>query len=127
MLAMAASVAGVVIGVSLWFPRTGPFRPRYWLQRRRIQGPQRSLAVVLTTAPLFRTRAEKYDAVIDCPPRAAPSSCGCCPSTPLQPPVTRRPCHGIKDDDTSERSVAIANLSRARKTGFVTYTRTARS
>jgi len=118
---------GRVIGVSLWFPRTGPiFRPRYWLQP-----PAHSRTPAVTRCrfwhrPLFRTRAEKYDASSKLPATRGASSAGVAFDSrcnrPLPGALSR-----IKDDDTSERSVAIANLQPSAETASLTYTRTARS
>jgi hypothetical protein len=120
MLAMAASVAAVVIGVSLWFPRTGPISvPVLASAAGAFKDPSGHSLSVLATAPLFRTRAEKYDAVIELPATRGAIKLRVLPSTPAATARYQAALSRIKDDDTSERSVAVANLQPSAEDGFV--------
>jgi hypothetical protein len=120
-LAMAASVAAVVIGVSVWFPRPGTTTsPVLASAATAFKDRSGHSLSVLATAPLFRTRAERYDAVIELPatrgaiklrvlPSSAPGD-----SAQYQASLAR-----IKDDDTSERIVAVEDLKPSAEDGFV--------
>jgi hypothetical protein len=120
MLAMAASVAAVVIGVSLWFPRTGPMSvPVLASTASAFKDPSGHSLSVLTTAPLFRTRAEKYDAVIELPAARGAIKLRVLPSTPAESARYQASLSRIKDDDTSERVVAIDDLKPSADDGFV--------
>jgi hypothetical protein len=120
MLAMAASVAAVVIGVSLWFPRTGPMSvPVLASAASAFKDRSGHSLSVLATAPLFRTRAEKYDAVIELPATRGAIKLRVLPSTPAQSARYQASLSRIKDDDTSERIVAIEDLKPGAEDGFV--------
>jgi hypothetical protein len=120
MLAMAASVAAVVIGVSLWFPRTGPMSvPVLASAASAFKDPSGHSLSVLATAPLFRTRAEKYDAVIELPATRGAIKLRVLPSTPAASARYQASLSRIKDDDTSERIVAIEDLKPSAEDGFV--------
>jgi hypothetical protein len=120
MLAMAASVAVVVIGVSLWFPRTGPMSvPVLASAASAFKDPSGHSLSVLATAPLFRTRAEKYDAVIELPATRGAIKLRVLPSTPAESARYQASLSRIKDDDTSERVVAIEDLKPSADDGFV--------
>jgi hypothetical protein len=120
MLAMAASVAAVVIGVSLWFPRTGPMSvPVLASAASAFKDRSGHSLSVLATAPLFRTRAEKYDAVIELPATRGAIKLRVLPSTPAQSARYQASLARIKDDDTSERIVAIEDLKPSAEDGFV--------
>lgn len=120
MLAMAASVAAVVIGVSLWFPRTGPLSvPVLASTASAFKDPSGHSLSVLTTAPLFRTRAEKYDAVIELPATRGAIKLRVLPSSPTESARYQASLSRIKDDDTSERIVAIEDLKPSADDGFV--------
>ena len=120
MLAMAASVAAVVIGVSLWFPRTGPMSvPVLASAASAFKDRSGHSLSVLATAPLFRTRAEKYDAVIELPTTRGAIKLRVLPSTPAQSARYQASLSRIKDDDTSERIVAIEDLKPSTEDGFV--------
>jgi hypothetical protein len=120
MLATAASVAAVVIGVSLWFPRTGPMSvPVLASAASAFKDRSGHSLSVLATAPLFRTRAEKYDAVIELPATRGAIKLRVLPSTPAQSARYQASLSRIKDDDTSERIVAIEDLKPGAEDGFV--------
>jgi hypothetical protein len=120
-LAMAAGIAAVVIGVSLWFPRSATTgSPILASAASAFKDRSGHSLSVLATAPLFRTRAERYDAVIELPatrgaiklrvlPSSAPSD-----SAHYQASLAR-----IRDDDSSERIVAIDDLKSSKDDGFV--------
>jgi hypothetical protein len=120
MLAMAASIVAVVIGVSLWFPRTGPLSaPVLASAASAFKDRNGHSLSVLATAPLFRTRAEKYDAVIELPPARGAIELRVLPSTPAQAARYQASLSRIKDDDSSEGSVALENLRPSAEDGFV--------
>jgi hypothetical protein len=120
MLAMAASIAAVVIGVSLWFPRTGPISvPMLASAAGAFKDPSGHSLSVLATAPLFRTRAEKYDAVIELPAARGAIRLRVLPSTAAVASRYQAALSRIKDDDTAERGVAVANLQPSADDGFV--------
>jgi hypothetical protein len=121
MLAMAASIAAVVIGVGLWFPRSGTTTsPILAAAASAFKDRSGHSLSVLATTPLFRTRAERYDAVIELPVtrgaiklRVLPSAAQA-DSTQYQASLAR-----IRDDDSSERIVAIDDLKPSKEDGFV--------
>jgi hypothetical protein len=120
MLAMAASIAAAVIGVSLWFPRTGPVSASVLASAAGAFKDNRGHSLsVLATAPLFRTRAEKYDAVIELPAARGAIRLRVLPSSPAATARYQAALSRIKDDDTAERGVAIANLQPSAEDGFV--------
>ena len=120
MLAMAASVVAVVIGVGLWFPRTGPLSaPVLASAASAFKDRSGHSLSVLATAPLYRTRAEKYDAVIELPAARGAIELRVLPSTPAQAARYQASLSRIKDDDSSERIVAIENLQPSAEDGFV--------
>jgi hypothetical protein len=120
MLAMAASVAAVVIGASLWFPRTGPMSvPVLASAASAFKDPSGHSLSVLATAPLFRTRAEKYDAVIELPATRGAIKLRVLPSAPAESARYQASLSRIKDDDTTERIVAIEGLKPGADDGFV--------
>jgi hypothetical protein len=110
----------VVIGVSLWFPRTGPMSvPVLASAASAFKDRSGHSLSVLATAPLFRTRAEKYDAVIELPATRGAIKLRVLPSTPAQSARYQASLSRIKDDDTSERIVAIEDLKPGAEDGFV--------
>ena len=119
-IAMAASIAAVVIGVSLWMPRTGPLSAPVLASTASVFKDRsgHSLAVV-ATAPLFRTRAEKYDAVIELPSARGAIELRVLPSTPAEAAHYQAALSRIKDDDSSERIMAIEDLRPSTEDGFV--------
>jgi hypothetical protein len=120
-LALAATLAALVLGLSIWFPRSRTSSSMPILASAASAFTDRSghaLSVVSTT-PLFRTRADRYDAVIDLPAtrgairlRVLPSARG--DSTHYQAALAR-----IKDDDSSEPAISIGNLQPSADDGFV--------
>jgi hypothetical protein len=120
MLAMAASIAAVVIGVSLWFPRTGPLSaPVLASAASAFKDRSGHSLSVVATAPLFRTRAEKYDAVIELPAARGAIELRVLPSTPARAASYQAALSRIKDDDSAERIVTIENLQPSAEDGFV--------
>jgi hypothetical protein len=122
LLAIAASVGAVVIGVSLWFPRLHPGGASMPVLASAATAftdrGGHSLSVISTT-PLFRTRAERYDAVIDLPATRGAIKLRVLPSTPTDTARYQAALARIKDDDSSEASVAVGNLQPSAEDGFV--------
>lgn len=120
MLAMAASVVAVVIGVSLWFPRSnGSSAPLLASAASAFRDRSGHSLTVLATAPLFRTRAERYDAVIDLPPTRGAIKLRVLPSAPAEAAHYQAALARIRDDDSSESSVVIGDLKPSAEDGFV--------
>src|SRR5207248_2541943 len=74
---------------------------------------------VLATAPLFRTRAETYDAVIDLPAARGAIKLRVLPSAPAAAARYQASLARIREDDSSERIVAIDDLKPSTDDGFV--------
>jgi hypothetical protein len=120
MLAMAASIAAVVIGVGLWLPRTGPLSaPVLATTAGAFKDRSGHSLSVVATAPLFRTRAEKYDAVIELPSARGAIELRVLPSTPAEGAHYQASLARIKDDDSSERIMSIEDLKPSAEDGFV--------
>jgi hypothetical protein len=120
MLALAASIAAVVIGISLWFPRSGsPTAPVLASAASAFKDRSGRSLSVLATAPLFRTRAEKYDAVIALPETRGAIKLRVLPSTPLDSARYQATLSRIKDDDSYERIMAIGDLKPSADDGFI--------
>src|SRR5262249_105581 len=120
LLAMAAGIAAAAIGVSLWFPRTGAISAPVLASTAGVFKDTRGHSLsVLATAPLFRTRAEKYDAVIELPTTRGAIKLRVLPSIPAATAHYQAALARIKDDDTAERGVTIANLQPSADDGFV--------
>ena len=119
-LAMAASLAAIAIGIGLWFPRSGthsaPVLASAATAFRDHNGHSLS---VLTTAPLFRTRAERYDAVIELPGTRGAIKLRVLPSNPADSARYEASLARIRDDDSSERIIAIDDLHPSAEDGFV--------
>ena len=119
MLAMAASVAAVVIGVSLWFPHSNTSSPVLASAASAFRDRSGHSLSVLATAPLFRTRAERYDAVIELPASRGAIKLRVLPSAPAESGRYQASLARIRDDDSSERIVAISDLKPSTEDGFV--------
>jgi hypothetical protein len=120
MLAMAASVAAVAIGVGLWFPRSGtPSAPVLASAATAFRDHNGHSLSVLATAPLFRTRAERYDAVIELPGTRGAIKLRVLPSSPADSARYEASLARIRDDDSSERIVAVGDLHPSAEDGFV--------
>jgi hypothetical protein len=120
MLALAASIAAVVIGISLWFPRSGsPTAPVLASAASAFKDRSGHSLSVLATAPLFRTRAEKYDAVIALPETRGAIKLRVLPSNPVDSARYQVSLARIKDDDSSERIMAIEDLKPGTDDGFI--------
>lgn len=121
MLAMAASIVAVVIGVSLWFPRSGTTTsPVLATAASAFKDRSGHSLSVLATTPLFRTRAERYDAIIDLPPTRGAIKLRVLPSSaPAESAQYQASLARIRDDDSSERIVSIDALKPSKEDGFV--------
>jgi hypothetical protein len=119
MLAMAASICAVVIGASLWFPRTTATAPVLASTAAAFKDRTGHGLSVLATTPLFRTRAERYDAVIELPGSRGAIKLRVLPSTPADSAQYQASLARIRDDDSSERVVQIGGLQPSKDDGFV--------
>jgi hypothetical protein len=119
-LALAASVAAIVIGVGLWYPRAGnPAAPVLGSAATAFKDQRGHSLSVLATTPLFRTRAESYDAVIQLPSDRGAIRLRVLPSTPVEDARYQATLARIQDDDSSLRIVSIGDLRAAKDDGFV--------
>src|SRR3569833_436893 len=117
-LAMAAGIAAAVIGESLWFPRTGSpplLGSAASVLKDRI-GHGLSVSI---TSPLFRTRAVKYDAVIDLPAARGAIRLRVLPSNPTDTARYQASLARIKDDNNPEQPVSLSDLRASTDDGFV--------
>jgi hypothetical protein len=121
MLAMAAGVAAVVIGVSIWFPRLhgGSATPILASAATAFTDHSGHSLSVISTTPLFRTRAERYDAVIDLPAERGAIRLRVLPSAPANAAHYQASLSRIKDDTSTEAPIAIDNLQPSAEDGFV--------
>ena len=120
MLAMAAGVAAAVIGLSLWFPRSGPVTSPVLASAASVFKDHNGHGLsVMATAPMFRTRAEKYDAVIDLPATRGAIRLRVLPSSPAGTARYQASLSRIKDDNTAERGVTLSDLQPSTDDGFV--------
>jgi len=119
-LAMAASLAAIALGIGLWFPRTGtPSAPILAATATAFRDHNGHSLSVLATAPLFRTRAERYDAVIQLPDTRGAIKLRVLPSSPADSARYEVSLARIRDDDSSERIIAIGDLHPSAEDGFV--------
>jgi hypothetical protein len=111
----------VVIGVSLWFPRSGTTTsPILATAASAFKDRSGHSLSVLATTPLFRTRAERYDAIIDLPPTRGAIKLRVLPSSaPPESAQYQASLARIRDDDSSERIVSIDALKPSKEDGFV--------
>ena len=120
MLAMAAGVAAAVIGISIWFPRTGNVTsPLLGSTAGVFKDHSGHGLSVMATAPMFRTRAEKYDAVVDLPATRGAIRLRVLPSSPSDTARYQASLSRIKDDNTAERGVTLSDLQPSTDDGFV--------
>jgi hypothetical protein len=120
LLAMAASVAAVVIGIGLWMPRaTLPSAPVLASTIGAFKDHNGHSLSVLATAPLFRTRAESYDAVVELPHRRGAIKLRVLPATANETGRYQAALSRITDNDTSEQIVSIRDLEPSAEDGFV--------
>jgi hypothetical protein len=122
LLAMAASIAAVAIGLSLWLPRshTGSSSlPTLAATAAAFTDRSGHSLSVLSTTPLFRTRAERYDAVIELPTTRGALKLRVLPSAPTDSAQYQAALARIKDDDTSEPPIAVSHLQPSAEDGFV--------
>jgi hypothetical protein len=119
-LAMAASLAAIAIGIGLWFPRPGaPSAPVLASTATAFRDHSGHSLSVLATAPLFRTRAERYDAVIELPGTRGAIKLRVLPSSPADSARYEASLARIKDDDSSEPIISISDLHPSAEDGFV--------
>jgi len=119
-IALAASVAAIVVSVSLWYPRAGsPAVPVLASAATAFKDHSGHSLSVLTTTPLFRTRAESYDAVIQLPRDRGAIKLRVLPSTPADGVRYQATLSRVRDDDSSERIVSIGALQPSADDGFV--------
>jgi len=120
MLAMAAGVAAAVIGISIWFPRTGSVSSPMLASTASVFKDHNGHGLsVSTTAPLFRTRAEKYDAVIELPATRGAIRLRVLPSNPSESARYQASLARLQEDNTAAQGVTIANLQPSSDDGFV--------
>lgn len=122
MLALAASVCAIIIGVSLWYPRTGSNgsgAPLLAATASAFKDRSGHGLSVLATAPLFRTRAERFDAVIELPRTRGAIKLRVLPSAPVDSALYQASLARIRDDDSTERVVQINGLHASKDDGFV--------
>ena len=120
MLAMAAGVAAAVIGISIWFPRTGNVTSPVLASAASVFKDHSGHGLsVMATAPLFRTRAEKYDAVIELPATRGAIRLRVLPSNPAETARYQASLARLQDDNTAARGVTIADLRPSSDDGFV--------
>jgi hypothetical protein len=120
-LALAASVAAIVISLGVWYPRTGnPTAPPVLASAASMFKDRSGHSLsVLSTTPLYRTRAESYDAVIELPPNRGAIRLRVLPSTPVDAAHYQATLSRVQDDDSSQRIISIADLRPATDDGFV--------
>jgi hypothetical protein len=122
-LAMAASVAAIVIGVSLWYPRSSSHvtssQPLLAAAASTLTDRSGHSLSVVTTTPLFRTRAERYDAVIDLPGVRGSIRLRVLPSTLADSARYQATLARIKDDESSDTAISVGNLQPSAEDGFV--------
>ena len=119
-MAMAAGIAAVIIGVSLWFPRShAPSIPALASAPSFFTDRNGHGLSVSTTTPLFRTRAERYDAVIDLPAKRSAIRLRVLPSTPANSAKYAAALARVKDDDSLEPAIAVGDLKPSAEDGFV--------
>jgi hypothetical protein len=120
MLAMAAGIAAAVIGVSLWFPRSGPLTAPVLAPAASVFKDHDGHGLsVMATAPMFRTRAEKYDAVIELPATRGAIRLRVLPSNPANTARYQASLSRIADDNSTQRGVTLSDLQPSPDDGFV--------
>jgi hypothetical protein len=120
MLALAASIIAVVIGIGIWFPRSGTTAAPVLASAASVFKDRSGHPLsVLATAPLFRTRAERYDAVIELPKTRGAIRLRVLPSTPGDAARYQAALSRIKEDDSPEPIVSITDLQPSAEDGFV--------
>jgi len=120
MLAMAAGMAAAVIGISLWFPHSGPITaPVLASAPSAFKDHNGHSLSVMVTAPLFRSRAEKYDAVIELPRERGAIKLRVLPSSPTPAAHYQAALSRLRDDDTAERAITVTDLKPSADDGFI--------
>jgi hypothetical protein len=118
-LAMAASVAAAAIGVAIWLPHSHTPIPVLASAATAFTDRSGHSLSVASTTPLFRTRAERYDAVVELPATRGAVKLRVLPSTPSDSAHYRVALAQIQDDDSSGPAVTIGNLKPSAEDGFV--------
>jgi hypothetical protein len=120
MWALAAGIAAIAIGASLWIPRaTLSPSPMLGAAAGVFKDRNGHDLPILATAPLFRTRAERYDAVIELPPTRGTVKLRILPSLPTSSARYVASLARMRDDDSSENVVQIGGLRASQEDGFV--------
>ena len=119
-LAMAAGIAAAVIGISLWFPRSALTPTPVLASAASVFKDHNGHSLsVMATAPLFRTRAEKYDAVIELPRERGAIQLRVLPSSPTPAARYQAALSRMKDDDTAEAAVTVTDLKPSADDGLI--------
>jgi hypothetical protein len=119
-IAVAASVVAVVIGASLWIPRsTAPSTPLLASAVSAFKDHNGHSLAVVASEPLFRTRAEAYDAVIALPPTRGAIKLRVLPTTVMESASYEASLSRISDDNSSEKIVSIGGLRPSAGDGFI--------
>jgi hypothetical protein len=122
-IAIAASVAAVAIGVSLWFPHSKvSSEPLLSSTVSALKDHSGHSLAVLVTEGVFRTRSESYDAVIVLPSTRGAIMLRVLPETPataVEATHYQASLSRIRDDGSAEPIVSIGDLRPAAGEGFI--------
>jgi hypothetical protein len=119
-MALAAGIAAIVIGVSVWMLRSaGPAAPVLASTVGAFRDHNGHSLSVLATTPLFRTRAESYDAVVTLPPSRGAIKLRVLPTNQVEAARYQASLSRIKADDSVEKIISIGNLQPSAEDGFV--------
>lgn len=118
--ALAAGIAAIAIGMTLWFPHAvvSP-APMLGAAANLLKDRSGRELPILATAPLFRTRAERYDAVIELPARRGAIKLRLLPSLPAGSARYIVSLARLHDDGTTESVARIGGLRASQDDGFV--------
>ncbi|HUI58798.1 MAG TPA: hypothetical protein VLX90_01165 [Steroidobacteraceae bacterium] len=119
-LALAATIAAAVIGISVWYPRPS-HAPRLIITSSvsALHDPSGKGLAILVTQSMFRTRAAAYDAVIALPPQRGAVELRVQP-TDLAPSARYRATLArLRADDSLEPGATLAPLSPGTADGFI--------
>jgi hypothetical protein len=118
-IALAASVVAVVIGASIWFPRsTVPSAPLLASAVTAFKDHNGHSLAVVVSEPLFRTRAEAYDAVIALPPTRGAIKLRVLPTT-VGGTASYEASLSRISDGSSEKIGSIGDLHPSTDDGFI--------
>jgi hypothetical protein len=119
LIALAASVIAVVIGASVWIPRsTAPSAPLLAAAVTAFKDHNGHSLAVVASEPLFRTRAQAYDAVIALPPTRGAIKLRVLPTTVVESASYEASLSRIRDG-ASEKIVFIGGLRPSADDGFI--------